>query len=166
MRAQDLPRALAIYQHGIDIKATFEPRAPSCEEWDAKHLKICRLVAEIDGEVVGFVALLGASSRYVYRGVAEMSCYVDPKFAGRGIGEALTRALIDESERQGIWTLEAKIVEGNTASVRLCEKCGFRFVGYRARMGYDADGVWKDILIYERRSTRAELDDLNTYEGA
>jgi L-amino acid N-acyltransferase YncA len=104
------------------------------------------------GEVVGWAALSPVSSRAVYRGVGSVSIYVDPSRAGRGIGTTLLRALIDASEQAGLWTLEAGIFPENAASITLHERCGFRLIGVRQRVGQMQDGRWRDVLLYERRS--------------
>ena len=51
---------------------------------------------------------------------------------GRGVGRRLLGALIEESERQGIWTLQAGIFPENESSLRLHRAVGFRDVGRRA----------------------------------
>jgi phosphinothricin acetyltransferase len=89
----------------------------------------------------------------VFRGVGEVSIYVDPARAGRGVGRALLQALVEASERRGFWTLEAGIFSENHASIALHERCGFRHVGRRERIGMAADGRWRDVQLYERRST-------------
>jgi phosphinothricin acetyltransferase len=58
---------------------------------------------------------------------------------------------IEESERNGIWTLQAGILVENAASIRLHEKAGFRVVGRRERIGC-MGGVWRDTVLMERRS--------------
>jgi len=63
-------------------------------------------------------------------------------------------ALIQESEVNGIWTLQAGIFPENTASISLHKSCGFRKVGVRRRIGKLA-GVWRDVLLFERRSEKA-----------
>ncbi len=70
------------------------------------------------------------SARDVYRGVAEESIYVDPAVRGRGIGRALLEALIDASERSGVWTLQASVLPENPASLALHRGLGFREVGH------------------------------------
>ncbi len=63
-------------------------------------------------------------------------------------------ALIEASERAGFWTLEAGIFPENEASIALHERFGFRLVGVRRRLGQMPDGRWRDVLLYERRSTQ------------
>jgi Sortase and related acyltransferases len=60
-------------------------------------------------------------------------------------------ALIDASEHDGRWTLQASIFPENEASVRLHERCGFRVVGRRERIACQF-GRWRDTLLLERRS--------------
>jgi phosphinothricin acetyltransferase len=142
-----------IYAQGIATRnATFETALPDWAEWDARHLSMCRLVALRGDEVVGWAALSAVSSREVYRGVAEVSVYVADGAQGKGIGSALLSALVAESERHGIWTLQAGILAENDASIHLHEKAGFRIVGRREKIG-QLDGQWRDTVLMERRST-------------
>lgn len=61
--------------------------------------------------------------------------------------------LIDVSEDGGYWTLQAQIIAGNEASLRLHRKCGFREVGVRERYGH-IDDIWHDVVLLERRSAQ------------
>ena len=153
MRERDWEHVRAIYVEGIATgHATFEREAPpSWESWEASHLPQCRLVARSGEMVKGWAALSRVSSRCVYSGVAEVSVYVGERFRGEGIGRALLEALVKTSEEAGIWTLQAGIFPENAASVRLHERCGFRQVGRRERIG-EMNGVWRDTLLLERRS--------------
>lgn len=149
----------AVYREGIATgQATFETDAPAWEAWDGSHLKHSRLVAVAPGgEVAGWAALSRVSDRCVYGGVAEVSVYVGEGFRGRGLGRALLAALVESSEREGIWTLQAGVFPENTASVRVHEACGFRVVGRRERVGR-MRGVWRDTLLLERRSRTVGTD--------
>jgi phosphinothricin acetyltransferase len=89
----------------------------------------------------------------VYRGVGEVGVYVDQSHARRGIGRLLLGALIEASECAGFWTLQAGIFPENEGSIALHEGCGFRLVGRRERVGQMPDGRWRDVLLYERRSS-------------
>jgi L-amino acid N-acyltransferase YncA len=142
----------AIFAQGIATgDATFETTVPSWQDWDARHLSSCRLVAIREGEVVGWAALSPVSVRQVYRGVTEVSVYIADHARGQQIGTALLEALIADSERNGIWTLQAGIFSENAASIRLHEKLGFRIVGTRERIGC-LHGRWRDTVLMERRS--------------
>ena len=118
MKPTDWPQVRAIYQKGLDLGyASFETQAPTWEKWDAGHLKICRFVAEEEEEILGWVALSKVSAREVYKGVAEVSIYIDPEKSGRGLGRRLMEKVIVESEEMGFWTLQSGIFPQNTASI-------------------------------------------------
>lgn len=152
MTPQDWPAVQAIYLEGIATgNATFETSAPEWEKWDAAHIASSRLVARVNREVLGWAALSAVSSRCVYAGVAEVSIYVAGSGRGRGIGMRLLSELVKASEEAGMWTLQAGIFAGNEASIRLHERCGFRIVGRRERLG-QLQGTWRDIIFMERRS--------------
>src|SRR5437762_14202626 len=125
-----------IYVEGLETgQATFETTAPAWEKWDASHLKSPRLIAVGTDEIVGWAALSAVSARAVYAGVAEVSVYVAASSRGEGVGSALLAALIAESEKAGIWTLQASIFPENYGSIALHKSCGFREVGRRERIG-------------------------------
>jgi L-amino acid N-acyltransferase YncA len=155
LTAEDWPDVKAIYEEGIASgDATFERAAPPWPDWDAAHLSSCRIVAlSGDGRMVGWAALSPVSSRCVYTGVAEVSVYVTSSARGRGVGTRLLTTLVKRSEANGLWTLQAGIFPENTASVTLHERCGFRIVGRRERLG-QMGGRWRDVLLLERRSAR------------
>ena len=142
-----------IYAQGIATRnATFETVVPDWAEWDARHLPGCRLIAQTGGKVVGWAALSPVSTRQVYRGVAEVSVYIAERARGQGTGAALLAALIADSERNGIWTLQAGILAENEVSIHVHERAGFRVVGKRERIGR-LDGHWRDTVLMERRSS-------------
>jgi len=146
------PQVREIYAQGIATgSATFTTEPPAWDAWDRAHLGDCRLVATDANAIEGWAALLPISARDCYRGVAEVSIYVAESARGRGIGSRLLGALVDVSERSGIWMLQAVIFPENTASIRIHEKHGFRLVGRRERIA-QRDGVWRDTVLLERRS--------------
>lgn len=132
--------------------ATFEIDIPTWDAWDKSHIKECRLVAFTDNELVGWAALSKVSSRYVYRGVAEVSIYIKGSAKGKKVGTNLLNALISESEKHSFWTLQSGIFEENAVSINLHKKCGFRVVGIRERIGKTQKGEWKNLCFMERRS--------------
>jgi len=158
MEATDWDKVAEIYRAGIETKlATFESNVPTWDHWHASHLSFARLVATYDNQIQGWAALSPASSRKVYSGVAEVSVYVATGFRGQGCGSLLLQALIAESERNNIWTLQAGIFAENERSIRLHLKCGFREVGRRIRIA-KLDGEWKDTVLLERRSLTVGID--------
>jgi len=158
MQSDDWERVRAIYLEGIATgNATLETSAPEWEDWDAAHLSFGRLAARIDDRLHGWAALSRVSGRCVYAGVAEVSVYVSTEARGAGIGRALLMRLIDESENNGIWTLQAGILPENVASITLHKRCGFREVGVRERLG-QLNGIWRDVIVLERRSEIVGMD--------
>jgi L-amino acid N-acyltransferase YncA len=155
MKPEDWPTVREIYREGIATgNATFEIDLPAWEKWDAAHRKDCRLLARNAEQIFGWAALSPVSARRVYSGVAEVSVYVAASARGVGVGKTLLQALIEESERNEIWTLQAGIFPENTASVTLHKSCGFRKLGVRRRIGKLRE-VWRDVLLLERRSSIA-----------
>lgn len=154
MLDSDGPSVLGIYEEGISSRqATFEVGVPSWEMWDGSHLASCRLVARASTNVVGWAALSPVSMRTCYVGVAEVSIYVSRACWGQGIGSALLAAVIVESEAAGFWTLQGATFPENAASLRLQTRFGFREIGRRERIAV-LDGVWRDTVLTERRSSR------------
>lgn len=152
MRADDKDAVLAIYQEGIATgMATFETAVPTWEKWDAGHLTNNRFVARRGGRVIGWAALSPVSSRCVYQGVAEVSVYIAAAARGQGVGKTLLQTLVDASEGDNFWTLQASLFPENEASLALHQACGFRVVGRRERIA-QLHGAWRDTLFLERRS--------------
>ncbi|HKP83234.1 MAG TPA: GNAT family N-acetyltransferase, partial [Pyrinomonadaceae bacterium] len=120
MKAGDWKQVRAIYLEGIAAgNSTFETDAPSWEKWDEGHHQFARLVIRDGDKVLGWAALSPVSQRNVYRGVAELTVYVTESARGQGVGRALLDALIEESEKNGIWTLQGSIFPENAASIKL-----------------------------------------------
>jgi L-amino acid N-acyltransferase YncA len=141
-----------IYRQGIASgNATFQYEVPSLDEWDATHLKSCRIVAVVDGIIAGWAALSPVSGRCVYAGVAEVSIYISMIHRGQKTGTKLLENLIYESETAGIWTLQAGIFPENLASLKMHYNQGFRRVGFREKIG-QMNGIWRDTILLERRS--------------
>lgn len=154
MVENDWKRVKEIYQEGIATKnATFATTAPAFEEWDREHVSACRYVAKENGRVIGWVALSPVSGRCIYRGVAEVSIYIEKASVGKGIGKILINHLVVKSEAAGFWTLQAGIFPENKASLSLHQYAGFRVVGTRERIG-KMDGKWRDVVLLERRSNQ------------
>ncbi len=152
MTEQDWEAVREIYSQGIATgNATFEQSVPDWKEWDERHLPTCRLVVRSGAQALGWAALSPVSSRCVYGGVAEVSIYISAEARGQGTGRLLLRALVESSEQNGIWTLQAGILAENAPSIHLHQQAGFRIVGTRERIGC-LDGRWRDTVLMERRS--------------
>jgi phosphinothricin acetyltransferase len=165
-RPDDWPFIQSIYAEGIATgNATFTIEPPrSWAAWaKGKHLNCC-MVAKIDEQVVGWVALGTVSTRPVYAGVADINIYVAGEQRGQGIGAKLLAAVIAAAEKAGIWTIEARIFPENEASLRLHRRLGFREVGIHEKIGYmhfgPYQGHWRDVLLLEHRSHQIAQDTL------
>jgi phosphinothricin acetyltransferase len=143
-----------IYAEGIATgNATLETEPPTWEKWDRGHRPDSRFVAREDGRIVGWAALSPVSERCAYEGVAEVSVYVAADARGRGVGRRLLEELVRASEDARVWTLQAGVFPENVGSIALHERCGFRIVGTRQRLGR-LRGRWRDVALLERRSSR------------
>jgi L-amino acid N-acyltransferase YncA len=159
MIPQDWPAVAEIYGQGITSEdATFERDVPTWDEWDAHRLQACRIVAEADGDVVGFACVSPISTRCVYRGVCEVMVYVSDGARGNGVGGLLMSTLVQETEAAGVWMLQASIFPENEASIRAHLRVGFRIVGTRDRIGKFYDGRWRDTVLMDRRSLVCGLE--------
>ena len=153
MQTEDADKVLEIFQQGINGgNATFDKVAPTWEAWDTKHFNLCRFVLEDeDNQVVGWCALQPVSNRDCFKGVAEVSIYLDGSVQGKGLGTILLKKLILDSEEHDFWTLQAGIFPENEVSIAIHQKQGFRTVGTREKIG-ELNGKWRDIVLLERRS--------------
>ena len=157
MKHTDANAVLSIYQTGIDTgQAAFAEKAPDWFNWDQDHVEPCRLVIELENSVVGWAALSTVSTREVYRGIAEISIYIDTNHSGKGFGKLLMQALIKSAEHAGFWTLQAGIFRENIGSMKLHQFCGFKQLGVRQRPGKmtfgPLKGQWRDVVLMEYRS--------------
>ncbi|RIK41577.1 MAG: GNAT family N-acetyltransferase [Chloroflexi bacterium] len=107
------------------------------------------LVAEVDGEVVGWASVSNYRTRPCYAGVGEFSIYIDSRARGQGIGKVLLPALVAAAQEAGFWKLLSRVFPHNTASRALCAACGFREVGTYEKHA-QLDGEWLDVVIVER----------------
>lgn len=150
-----------IYNEGIRGRgATFETRERSADDiraWFAEP-RFPVLVAIHDGEVAGFAAASAYRTRACYAGVAEYSIYVATSHHGRGVGSALMPVFLDALAAAGFWKVLSRLFPENTASRALCARFGFREVGVYERHA-QLDGVWRDVVIVERRLEPAASDD-------
>ncbi|MDO5672661.1 MAG: GNAT family N-acetyltransferase [Actinomycetaceae bacterium] len=154
---------LRIHQQGLQNGySTFSVRSLTWSELQTEKMAGQKLVAMINHDVVGWATLTPAFARMAYRGVGEVSIYIDEAARGRKVGKTLLKALIQSSEEGGLWALHSLILPENTGSIALHQACGFREVGYFERIGFMSHGPlagkWLNVLVFERRSSKVGLD--------
>ncbi len=91
----------------------------------ALHQEHERIYAiEVNGEACGGVGVRPGEG--VERQSAEIGYWLARAYWGEGVGTAAVRALIPHALRElSLYRLQARIFEGNVASTKLLERCGF-----------------------------------------
>ncbi len=142
-----------IYNHYIlNTHHTFETEALSAEEMSERIGAVCEkypyLVAEIDGEIQGYVYASQFKLRQAYQYAVEASIYVRNQQKQKGIGSALYRAFLEELKETSIHAIMAGISLPNDASVKFHEKLGYEKVAHFREVGYKL-GRWVDVGFWE-----------------
>jgi L-amino acid N-acyltransferase YncA len=151
-QAPDASVIASIYNEGIaEREATFETEARRADDFLARVAseRYPLLVADLDGQLVGWAGLAPYSERAAYAGIGEASIYVARGARGQGVGTELCQQLTEEARRYGLTKLIGKVFPENTACVRMIGRCGFREVGLHRCHGR-LDGQWRDVLLVER----------------
>ena len=107
------------------------------------------IVAEIDGEVVGFASLSPYRDRPAYNSTVEDSVYVRSDQRGRRVGHTLLSALVATAAQHGFHTVIARIVGDHEASIALHASLGFTEVGTEREVGRKF-GRWLDVVLMQR----------------
>ncbi len=152
----DLAAVAAIYAHEVETGvATFdtEPRSP--DAWatylagtDGHHL----LLAEYDGEVVGYASAGAYRPKNGYRLTRETTIYLAPRAQGQGVGRRLYGALLDRVIGDGMHLALAGVAQPNAASDALHRACGFVEVGVMREVGHK-HGRFIDVRWWQRPLT-------------
>jgi len=118
-------------------------------EWMAQHSGVYPVVvAEIDGEVVGFACLSPYRPRPAYATSAEDSVYVDRGHRGEGVGKALLAAVLELARVHGFHAVMARIVGDHEASIALHRSLGFELVGIEREIGRKFSR-WLDVALMQ-----------------
>ncbi len=149
----DLPALTAIYTHAVEhTTATMDISTPTLEsqgEWfrhhDERHPV---MVAELNGEVVGWASISAWSDRCGYRDTAEASVYVMPERHGRGVGKTLMKELVKRARLIGLHVLVAQISTTNQTSLNMVRGVGFEDVGTLREVGHKF-GMPVDVQVLE-----------------
>jgi phosphinothricin acetyltransferase len=151
----DIPAVTRIYGHYVrDTVITFETSEPDEAEMASRFSTIAGkghplLIAEQDGQVIGYAYASTYRPREAYRFTCEDSIYLAPEAVGKGLGSRLLARLIEDSSRAGLKQMLAVITAERANSIRLHEKHGFRFIGTYEALGYKFDR-WLDIVHMQR----------------
>jgi L-amino acid N-acyltransferase YncA len=146
---RDAAACAAIYAPHVEgSPVSFEERAPDAVELAARIRRVAAthpwLVAELDGEVVGYAYACRHQERPAYRWAADVSVYVAAARTGQGIGRRLYMELFERLRRQRFRLACAGITLPNPASVALHESLGFAAVGVSRGIGWK-QGAWRDV---------------------
>ncbi|HEX8752274.1 MAG TPA: arsinothricin resistance N-acetyltransferase ArsN1 family B [Solirubrobacterales bacterium] len=140
--------------HVEDSPVSFEERAPSTEEMAARIARYATshawLVAEREGELVGYAYACSHRERPAYRWAVDVSVYVADGQQGRGVGRALYEALFARLREHGFRVAFAGITLPNPASVALHESLGFEPIGVARGIGWK-HGAWRDVGWWQLR---------------
>lgn len=152
----DMAAVTAIYAHHVlHGTGTFEIDPPSQADMAARRDDVLArnlpyLVAEKNGQVLGFAYANWFKPRPAYRFSAEDSIYVADAARGQGIGRALLSALAAQAQALGVRKLLAVIGDSaNTGSIALHHALGFSHVGVMRSVGWK-HGAWRDIVLMEK----------------
>ncbi|MBK5437398.1 N-acetyltransferase [Pseudomonas sp. TH32] len=150
----DAPAIQAIYAPMVERTAiSFEQQAPSVEEMAQRISTTLNLypylVAERDGQVVGYAYASQHRAREAYRWSVDVTVYIDPVAHGIGIGRALYERLLPLLMRQGYHAAYAGIAQPNAGSVALHEALGFTHIGTYSEVGFK-HGQWHDVGYWRK----------------
>ena len=153
-RAGDLPAINDLYNYYVrDSTATFHEQPTSIEErraWWAEHeSRYPVLVAEEDGQLLGWAVLSEYSGRCGYRFTVEDSIYLQPAACGMGLGRALLTQLLDRGVAADYHSVVAVIAADSEPSIWLHAALGFQEVGRLREVGFKF-GRWLDVVFMQR----------------
>lgn len=119
--------------------------------WYEQHqkTKLPILVKEVNEETIGWASLSQWTPQGGYNKTAEVAIFVAKTVHRQGLGKELLRNLITYAEDIEHKSLVSRIVAGNTASIKLHQMFGFKYVGVMRRIAYKLD-QWMDVQIWQR----------------
>ncbi|MGO4388298.1 N-acetyltransferase family protein [Microvirga sp. 2YAF29] len=152
----DIPAIAAIYAHAVlHGTASFELDPPDEAEMMRRRATILEggypyIVAEREGEILGYAYAGAYRTRPAYRFTVEDSIYIAPSVQGQGIGRVLLEALIEECEARDFRLMVAVIGdEDSQGSIALHTRLGFELVGILKGIGYK-HGRWLSTVLMQR----------------
>lgn len=157
-KLEDLARICEIFNQVIesgnviyqDKLFTMDDMNPWYQNKKAKNYPV--IVAEQNNRVIGFGACDVFRARECYSTTSELAVHLHKDFRGQGIGTKIIQTLEEKSKQQGIHSMVACIDSGNTGSVLLHERLGFRIVGTMREVACK-QGQWLNLVILEKTIT-------------
>ena len=152
----DLPAIVSIYNAAIATRlstARLEQLAiENGRDWlrEQKRDGYPFWVAELDGQIAGWLSMKNFLPRSAYRGTVELSVYVDEQFRRRGVAAKLLDQVIARGKALGMRAMVGLIFANNEPSLRLFEKFGFERWGLLPGVA-QLDGQERDLTIMGRR---------------
>ena len=137
---------------------TFEYEAPTLEEYQERMSHVLErypyLVAECDGEILGFAYASTFRARPAYDWGVETTIYLNRKVRKQGVGRALYTRLAEVLAAQGIVKVTACITYpkdefSNFGSMQFHERMGYRLAGRLECSGYKL-GRWYDTIYMDK----------------
>jgi phosphinothricin acetyltransferase len=136
-KIEDVESINNIHNQAIDEKFKVSYLAPWTKdrrlEWFQEHNseEYPVFVAEIDNTVIGYAYISPyRPGRVALQQTAELSCFIDKDYRGKGIGKKLIAHLESQCCKLGVKTLFAIVLDANEASIKLMEKCGYEKWGH------------------------------------
>src|SRR3954465_12982744 len=161
----DAEAIIGIYGPYCDATTvSFELAAPTVEQMRERIRRVLGsypwIVAQIDGQVAGYVYASQHRERAAYRWAVDVAIYIAGNEHRRGIGRALYSALFSILREQGYFQAFAGITLPNPASVGLHERMGFRrcalFPGVGFKFGRWLDVGWWQLDLQPERPDPAD----------
>ena len=151
--AADMSAVCAIHnRQGIATTASYDWEPSDEARWltwlDGQMAAgLPRLVAEDDGEVLGFASYGPFRSKEGWRHTVEHSIYLAPAAHGHGIGRALMTELILRARADGVHVMVGVVDAGNPASMSFHAALGFDLMGVLREGGRKFDR-WLDAAFW------------------
>ncbi|MFZ5645119.1 MAG: GNAT family N-acetyltransferase [Bacillota bacterium] len=154
VKIEDCIAILGIYAPFIkNTSVTFECEVPTASDFSNRIRNIAAiypwLIYETEGGIVGYAYASKYSERAAYRWSVNLSVYIKDDYQGKGIGQALYRALFELLQATGYCNAYACITLPNVRSERFHESLGFKSAGVFHNAGYKL-GKWHDVIWYEQ----------------
>ncbi|WP_180041424.1 MULTISPECIES: GNAT family N-acetyltransferase [unclassified Acinetobacter] len=153
---QDLAAILAIYNHEVlNGFATWNDQAYTLDSFQQKLLDFQKqnfpfvVIEDQEQHQIAGYADYGSFRHFAgYRHTVEHSVYIDPNYARLGLGQQLLEHLIQHAKSQNMHVMIAGIDHGNSASIALHKKLGFKQTGYMPEVGQKF-GEWRDLVLMQ-----------------